>query len=250
MPLAGNPLRNSAQNLPPGCSERLQPDSAARTRTPPRGKLRTAFPARRTVAQTRHIRPGESLRQHRADPILGRPVVHHPRCGHAKDTRRKTINPDTRKQKQTVIVHHPANIRQTRVRRPANGAIARTKLHPRRRETNAAKNPVTLGTHPVPELTTRRTPPTLRMMRRNHRLPTAAVLRIRYKIQRHRPKIPERGSHPCVGKIQRRRDMRIKVNGLRLRQAQAQLIRKLGQKNPRRRQNRLPRRAIPALLLT
>ncbi len=76
-----------------------------------------------------------------------------------------------------MVAHNPADVRHAGIGRPADDIVARPKLDPRRCEANAAQHPIPLRTNPVPNLPSRRPAPSLRMMRLDHCLPAAALLR-------------------------------------------------------------------------
>ncbi len=174
---AENPFRPAAQDLPPALGERPQPDRAAHARTPPRGQLRAALPSRGPVAQAGPVRPREALRQDRALAVGRRPVVGNARRRQAKDPGRETLHTDAGKQKEAVVAHDLADVGHAGVGRPADEAVARPELDPGRSEADAAQHPVPLRADPVPDLPSRRATPPLRMMRLDHRLPAAAILR-------------------------------------------------------------------------
>ena len=52
-----------------------------------------------------------------------------------------------------------------------------------------------------PDLTARRTPPPLRMVRLDHRLPAPAIFRLRHQVQRQNPQIQKTALNRNVGKV-------------------------------------------------
>ncbi len=244
---AGNPPGPAAQGVPPAFRERHGPDRAARAGAPPGGQLGTAPASRRPMAQAGPVRPGEGPPQDRADATGRLPTVRDALRRHARGPGGKPLDTDAGKWDGPVAADDPADVGQAGIRRPAYDAVAGTGLDPRRRQDGPAGDAVPLRADPVPDLPARRTPPALRMVRPDHRLPAAAVIRARHRVGRQRTEVPERAGDRPVGKVRRGSRARAGLQRLRLRQADVQRVRGPGQQRPRRSQAAPPGGTAPVL---
>ena len=226
---AQDPLRLPAQPPPPARRQRLEPDGAAHARTPPGGQLRAAPPPRGPVAQPGLPRPGEGLRQHRAHAVGRLPVVGDALRRQAKGPGCQPPHPDAGKQQEPVVAHHKADVGHAGVGRPADRTVAGAELHPGRGEADAAQHTMPFRTDPVAELGARRTAPPLGMVRPDHCLPAAAVLRIRHRFKRQGPELAERAGQLPVGEVRAGTRSRTGRGRQRLRKPQARLHGQTGQ---------------------
>ncbi len=246
---AENPFRTRAQNLVPTRHQRPEPDRAPHTRTPPRRQFRAALPPRRPVAQAGLSRPGETLHKHRTLAVGRRPVIGNPARSQAQDPGGKTLHTDTGKQQEAMVAHDLGDVGHAGISRPADDAVARTKLDPGRGEADAPQHPVVLRTDPVPDLPARRAAPSLRMPALDHRLPAAAVLRCRHQLKRQGTEVPKRARDRTVGEVRRGTGMGIEFQRFRFRKTHTQILRKRRQKLARRRKAQLANTVVPVLPL-
>ncbi len=104
-----------------------------------------------------------------------------------------------------------------------------------------------LRADPVPDLPARRTPPPLRVVRLDHRLPAAAIRRFRHRFERQDAKAPKRTRDGIVGEVRRRAGVQLERR--RLRKTHPRLLGQARQELARRAKARPADAAEPVLPL-
>ena len=144
----------STQHRPPVRSQRLHPHrarqgAAAGPRRLARGRVRTAFPARRPIAGAGMVGADIAVGHHRAHLVRRLPVGRHAFRRQSQHPGGQTVNPHARQKQKAMVVDDLREVRGSRVRGPADEAVARLLVPARGAKPDTAKASMDRRTSPV-----------------------------------------------------------------------------------------------------